>query len=122
MEPWLDESFATYFERIFYEHYYPNDLDWWWATRIDYFQPTGYINLPLYDYPGYAQYRNSVYLNGARFFEQLRIRMGDESFFTFLKDYTVTYSHQQATTDDFFEVLSLHTEQDLSPLIAIFFK
>ncbi len=121
-EPWLDESLCTYFERIFYENFYPNDLDWWWTTRILYFNPGGYINLPLYDYPGYTSYRNSVYLNGAIFIEQLRQQIGDEIFFAFLKDYTTTFSGKQVNSQDFFDLLANHTDQDLGPLLARYFS
>lgn len=108
LEPWLDESMATYFERIYLERYYPEDLDWWWATRIHYFQPEGWINLPLHEYSGYTQYRNAVYLNGALFLEQIRVAIGDEAFFAFLKDYASRFDGQQVTAQDFFLTLEAH--------------
>lgn len=108
LEPWLDESMATYFERLYLERYYPDSLDWWWSTRVQYFQPEGWINLPLYDYAGYTQYRNAVYLNGAIFLEQIRLAIGDDTFFAFLKDYASRMDGQQATAKDFFQILEAH--------------
>lgn len=121
-EPWLDEALCTYFERIFFENVYPNDLDWWWSTRILYFNPNGDIDLPLYDYSGYTAYRNSVYLNGAIFIEQLRQQIGDEAFFAFLKDYATTFSGEQVNSQDFFDLLANHTDQDLGPLLTRYFS
>lgn len=121
-ESWLDEALCTYFERLFYENVYPDDLNWWWTTRILYFAPDGYINLPIYDYQGYTNYRNSVYLNGAIFIEQLRQQIGDEAFFAFLKDYTTTFSGQQVNSHDFFDLLTKHTDEDLTSLIAQYFS
>ena len=48
MEPWLDESLATYSEALFYENYYPELVPWWWENRVDGQQPTGFVdNLSL---------------------------------------------------------------------------
>lgn len=119
-EPWLDESLCTYFERLFYEKYYPDDLEWWWSTRINYFSPSGYINQSLYEYPDYTSYRNAVYLNGAIFLEKLRENLGDEYFYQFLKQYTVQYNHHFVTSNSFLDLLSDYTDKDLSPLINMF--
>lgn len=89
MQPWLDEALCTYSERIFYEHVYPDALDWWWTYRVNYYQPKGWIDGSIYSYTSvpdaYEAYRNAVYLNGARFLEDLRKLIGDEVFFSFLK-------------------------------------
>lgn len=121
-EPWLDESLATYFERLYYEEYYPGDLAWWWATRIHYFNPTGFINRSLYDYPDYSSYRNAVYLNGALFFEELRTAMGDDAFLAFLKDYTMKYQDKVSTSKEFLTLLSSHATKDLSPVLDQFLQ
>jgi len=38
LEPWLDEAMATYTERIFYEHFHPQEVNWWQEGRIDVFE------------------------------------------------------------------------------------
>jgi hypothetical protein len=121
-EPWLDESMATYSERLFYENVYPDLLDWWWATRVNFYQPQGFINQPVNTYNGYEAYRNAVYLHGAQFFEALRKKIGDPSFFAFLKDYAARYSQRQATADGFFAVLADHTQMDLRDLMQTYFR
>jgi hypothetical protein len=122
MEPWLDEAMATYTERIFYERIYPDYLDWWWAYRVNYYQPKGWVDGTIYNTAGYRPYRDAVYLNGALFLEALRKKIGDEAFFAFLKDYATQYAHQIVTGADFFNLLKQHTNQDLTALISQYFQ
>ncbi|MEN6408462.1 MAG: M1 family aminopeptidase, partial [Anaerolineaceae bacterium] len=122
MEPWLDEALCTYSERIFIENVYPDLLSWWWSYRVNYYQPQGWINQPVYDYPGFTPYRNAVYLRGAQFLEDLRQRTGDDAFFAFLQDFVHQYEGKIATSADFFNVLSQHTSADFSDLKTKYFK
>lgn len=122
MEPWLDEALCTYQERIFYEHLHPEALDWWWAYRVNYYEPRGWVNGSIYNPEGYRAYRDAVYLNGATFLEELRNQIGDPAFFDFLQDYALQNRGTIATSERFFEILSRHTDQDLSALISKFFK
>ena len=121
IEPWLDEAMATYSEALFYENVYPDQLDWWQSIRVDFFDPQGFINLPVSSYPTYDQYRNGVYLNGALFLQALRNLVGDEAFFAFIKDYATRFAYQRVTTGDFFSLLKQHTSADLSPLLSEYF-
>jgi len=122
LEPWLDEAMSVYSERIFYEYNYPRYSDWWWGYRVDYFGPSGYIDTPIYSWGSQRTYVNGVYLNGAHFLEDLRVRMGDDDFFAFLKDYAARYSHGRATTYDFFSVVRAHTNADISDVISRYFS
>ena len=128
-EPWLDEALCTFSERLFYENVYPDllfysqpVLDWWQFYRIDYYQPSGWVNGAIYDYDSFLSYRNAVYLRGAEFLQALRQQMGDEAFFAFLQDYVVQKSYQTATAADFFAILEEHTDQDIRLLLAEYFK
>lgn len=122
MEPWLDEMMATYSERIFYEFNYPRYGDWWWQFRVDYFKPTGYVDTPIYSGGTFRAYTNAVYLRGAHFMEDLRVRMGDDNFYAFLKDYAARYSRGRVTSADFFATVRAHTTADLSDIIADYFS
>jgi aminopeptidase N len=122
LEPWLDEALCTYTERIFYEHTYPDLVDWWWYFRVDYYQPTGWVNGTIYDYGGFRPYRDAVYLNGAKFLEELRSLIGDEAFFAFLKDYAGQMAHRQATAQDFFAILKEHTTVEVGELLSTYFE
>jgi len=122
IEPWLDEAMAVYSERLFYEWNYPNYGDWWWQFRVDYFGPSGYVDTPIYSGGTFRAYTNAVYLNGAYFIEGLRVRMGDDNFYRFLKDYAARYSRGRATSFDFFAVVRQNTSADISDLINTYFQ
>ena len=122
LEPWLDEALCTYSERLFYEYTYPDALDWWWAYRIQYYEPKGWVNGSIYNPDGYRAYRDAVYLNGALFLEALRKQVGDTAFLAFLKDYARQEAHKIATTQDFFSILKAHTQEDIQPLVNQYFK
>jgi aminopeptidase N len=130
LEPWLDEAMCTYMERIFYERVYPDYppgsghplVDWWWSYRVNFYQPTGWVNGTIYDYSGFRPYRDAVYLNGAKFLEDLRNLIGDQTFFAFLQDYATRNAHRQATATDFFAILREHTPEDLSGLLSTYFQ
>ena len=122
LEPWLDESLATYSEHLFYEQLSPELVAWWWSYRVDFYQPSGTLDTRIYDAGGYRAYTDAVYLNGAHFLEDLRQRIGDEAFFAFLRDYAAQYAHRRATTADFFALLRQHTSSDYSDIIGKYFK
>ncbi len=126
LEPWLDEALCTYNELLFYEFLYPEAVQWWWDYRVDYYGPSGYINISIYNPNGsatpYLTYKNSVYLNGAHFFADLRQQIGDDNFFAFLKDYAIQMQYKNADAQHFYEILSHYSSGDLSELIKIYFK
>jgi hypothetical protein len=121
-EPWLDEALCTYSERLFYENKFPELVDWWWSFRVNYYQPTGWIDGGIYDYMGFRPYRDAVYLRGALFLEEIRIVIGDDAFFEFLKSYAQRRSYQIASSQDFFSILSEFTDADLAPILQKYFQ
>lgn len=121
MEPWLDEALSVYSERIFFEYTNPGIVDWWWQFRVNYFGPSGWVDTDIYNGGTFRGYTDAVYFNGATFLEDLRVRIGDQAFFAFLKDYAAQMSHRRATADDFFRIIRQHTTADISDLIAAYF-
>lgn len=122
LEPWLDESLSTYSELLFYQNFYPELVKWWWSTRVDYFNPAGWVNQRIYDYSGAYPYRDGVYLRGARFLEDVRKKVGDDIFLSMLKTYATKNALQLVTAQDFFNQLSVSASTDLQPLIKTYFK
>jgi hypothetical protein len=122
LEPWLDEALATYSECLYYEHYYPDLVPWWWGYRVNRFIPEGWVDSTIYDYGYFRQYVNAVYLRGALFLGQMRVKVGDETFFGALREYTAVFAGRQASTRDFFDILIKHTTVDLNPLVSVYFK
>jgi aminopeptidase N len=119
--PWMDESLATYCERLYYETYHPELVSTWWPYRMYYFDPSAKMDIPVYAGTGFQPYTNATYFVGAHFLEDLRTRIGDESFFAFLKDYSTQMDGKIATPQDFFAILRQHTNADISDLIATYF-
>jgi hypothetical protein len=122
LEPWLDETLATYSERIYYETVNPDLVSWWWSYRYFEFQQAGYVDTQIYDGGGQRPYWDKTYLSGARFVEALREKVGDEIFFAFLRDYYTQFIGKRATTADFFRVFREHSAADISDLMAEYFQ
>jgi Peptidase family M1 domain len=130
MEPWLDEALCTYMELVFYQNNYldyslPSGsslANWWWYYRVYFYDPTGSVDSSIYDFNDSRAYRNAVYLRGAIFLDELRNLVGDQAFFSFLKDYAQANAYSIATSKDFFTTLREHTSQDLYALVTAFFQ
>ncbi len=122
-QPWLDEALATYSEHVYYETASPSSVKlWWWPVRIDFYQPQGWVDIPIYAGGGFRTYTNAVYFRGAHFLDDLRTRMGDEAFFAFLQDYLAQENGRIASAADFFRILGQHTTSDISDLIRQYFQ
>jgi hypothetical protein len=122
LQPWVDESLATYSERIYYENVHPDLVSWWWTYRIDFYNPQGFVDIPIYDGQGFRPYTNAAYFQGAHFIEDLRNRIGDDAFFTFIQDYLAQGRGRIVTANDFFRILSQHTSTDYSDLVRQYFQ
>lgn len=107
LEPWLDEAWCTFSELLYYERYYPELVDWWWYYRVNYYEPIGWIDLPVYDYTGFIAYRNAVYLRGAQFLYELRAALGQEQFFEITKAYVQNQTGKIAGTAEFINAFGL---------------
>jgi len=121
-QPWLDEALATYSERVYYENIHPDLVNWWWSYRVDFFNPQGFVDIPIYDGQGFRPYTNAAYFRGAHFLEELRARIGDEAFFAFLQDYLAQGRGKIVTSKDFFRILKTHTRTDYSDIVRQYFQ
>ena len=121
LHPWMDEALAVYSEWLFYRRNYPADVPLWWGFRVNYFQPQGYVNRSIYDYSSFRPYVNATYLQGARFLEALRRRIGDQAFFAFLHAYYAQMQGRIATPEDFFRILDAHTTTRYQDIVERYF-
>lgn len=122
MEPWLDEALCTYSERLYYEHFSPQSLEWWTTYRIQYYQPRGWVDGSIYNPEGYRAYRDAIYLNGALFLDDLRSKMGNDAFLQFLHRYVEQFSYQIVLGKDFFNFLETQDSIDIRDLISRYFS
>ena len=121
LEPWLDEALSTISEVLFYEQAYPDLVGWWWENRIYFHSPQGWVNSTIYEAEGFYPYRDAVYLRGALFLGELRELLGEEGFQEFLRDYLSLFRYRQVSEEDFFNLLSQHTSDDISQLVSEYF-
>lgn len=121
MEPWLDEALSTYSERIFYENNYPANISWWWQFRVNYFNPSGYVDTNIYNGQSFRLYTNAVYFQGALFLDELRERMGYGNFSKFLQEYVKRYSYKHATAADFFALQREIVNVNITDLLNRYF-
>jgi aminopeptidase N len=80
------------------------------------------VDRSIYNYDEFRPYRDAVYLNGAKFLHNLRNLVGDEAFFSFLRDYAIQNKNRITTAADFFEILQENTDEDLDGLINDYFR
>lgn len=114
LEPWLDEALCTFSELAYYEQLHPESVNWWWAVRVDYYQPAGRLDRSIYGFTQYAdqylEYRNATYLQGAKFLSQLKSVLGEEDFYSFLHTYAELYQDEIATGTEFFALLGQYLD------------
>ncbi len=122
LAPWLDEALCTYSERLFYERYYPELVDWWWEFRVDLYAPEGWVDAAIYDFDSFRPYVNAVYLRGTQFLEAVREQVGEDVFFSTLQALIARESYDQATAEDFFQLLEANSEVDLDALRQAYFN
>jgi len=122
MEPWLDESLATFSEKLYFESLDPDSLSYWQKNRVDFFRPQGEIDTSIYESVNHNLYKQAVYFNGTQFLQDLRQRVGDDVFLAFLQDYYSRNKGGIATREDFFRILDEHTGADYSDIVHEYFK
>jgi hypothetical protein len=122
VEPWLDESLATYSELLYFENIQPELLPYWQENRVDFFRPQGRIDISIYDGLNYDSYKQAAYFNGVTFLQDLRERIGEYAFHNFLRDYYQQADGSIVSQDDFFRILNEHSRADISDIIAKYFE
>jgi hypothetical protein len=126
LEPWLDEALCTFSELVYYEQLYPQSADWWWATRVNFYEPYGRIDRPIYGFQDfvdqYLNYRNATYLQGAKFMAALKDELGDEQLYSFLREYAARYQDQIVTAEDFFLLLGEYLDLDSLTWLGDYFE
>jgi predicted metalloprotease with PDZ domain len=107
-EQWISEGFAQYFAALYAEHERGGELYLSvlrqmrkWAIDLS---PQGpvYLGYRLGHLRGEGRtFRALVYNKGAMVLHMLRRLVGDEAFFTGLRDFYATWRYDKAGTDDF---------------------
>jgi len=116
LEPWLDESFASYTEWVYCKEFFPDqatDGIWWlgydMSTSIsdyDGIAPgSAYINLSVGEMNDDYTYWYKIYAEGAHFLFLLEQELGEDVMYDFIKEYVSRCKFKNATTEDFVNTL-----------------
>jgi len=121
-EAWLDEGFATYSESIFIENsltaesgktYFVDNVQYRHDKAISEDIIDGVVVRSLNEFENWNDYGSTVYTRGAVVLNELRNKLGDETFFKIMKEYFKEYEFKIATTDDFIKVSENVSGQEL---------
>ncbi|MEO6902678.1 MAG: M1 family aminopeptidase [Bacteroidia bacterium] len=108
---WLNEGFATYFEGLTVEHYFPKDWLRWKETKINNITslPDGSVRVDDTLSRERIFYGRLTYDKGAFLLNMLRWKLGDSAFFNSLKSYLsdVALAKGYAKTPDLIRHLEL---------------
>ena len=110
-DPWMDEALTTYSSSLYYEFGHGGSqavsgLVSYWDSRYSQVRQEGkddgvaqsLAHFESLNNPGV--YSGIVYSKGGLFFKNLRQEIGDQAFFTALRNYYQQYQFQIATPDD----------------------
>jgi aminopeptidase N len=119
---WLNEGFASYAQILWSEYKYGADsadrmLRSWYAQITNPMVRMSEGQVVPGDPPQQRLFSTAVYLRGGLTLHALRLAVGDEAFFTILREYADRYLHSNATTADF---VALSEEISGAPLQDLF--
>ena len=114
---WLHEGFACYAEWLWSDHCGERSADDW-ARHYHRRLVDSPQDLVLADPGPQDMFDDRVYKRGALALHTLRRRIGDDSFFALLREWTSRYRHASVVTDDFIALAAQYTEDSLRPLWA----
>ena len=135
MQPWLDESFASYTEYVYDVGVYPDKSDnerlpitfkddssdeEWKANMTE----SGYIpiNRPYYDFDNQFVYITAVYSMGKDLLIDMEKAVGREDFYAIIREYVQENAFRNADQSDFFRVLYKYAGTDNKELNSLTFK
>ena len=127
-EPWVDEATVTYVTYMYFRANYPSVYQGLWGRALENYEQTRLtwgdraVDSSIYDFDDENHYFGIVYRKGAIFLDELRNLMGDEQFFTFLRQYINNHRYGLATAGDFLAEAQAHAPVSISDLIGRYFR
>ncbi|SEH60642.1 Peptidase family M1 [Mycolicibacterium rutilum] len=112
---WLHEGFACYAEWLWSENSGGRSADAW-AQHYHRRLAQSPQDLVLADPGPRDMFDDRVYKRGALTLHVLRRHIGDDNFFTLLREWTRRYRHSTVVTDDFTGLASHYADDSLRPL------
>lgn len=122
-DTWLNESFATYMQFIYFEHSrgadaYAQEID---GAMLEYFAEARRYKRPistkLYSDPD-AMFDSHSYPKGGVVLHTLRRMLGDEAYYKGLNHYLTKFRHQPVVSNDLRDAMTEATGVDCKPFWA----
>ncbi len=120
-ESWLDESFASYSEVIYYDEiygenignkYHKHENEDIYNERVDSLDNKSILRT-LNEFDGWSDYSLLVYTKGAILLDELKEKYGKDKFYKILNTYYNKYKLKIANTEDFIEICEEVTGDEL---------
>lgn len=116
---WINESFASYLESLWFEHHYGPDVAAWngWNEQNQWFGNERMFAYPLvtYNVDSFVQVTGNVYGKGSRILHMLRHELGDEDFFRALRHFLAKFRLQNAVSADVARAIEESTGKNVDP-------
>ncbi|MGA7732698.1 MAG: M1 family aminopeptidase [Chloroflexia bacterium] len=121
IDPWLDEAMTTYVTAEYVRANFPAVYGQSWASMTGSATTGRPVSAGVFS--GFAnenQYSAAIYDTGSVMLDRIRKAMGDEAFYTALKDYYATYKLKRATPTNLTAILQKHSKADLGSIFATY--
>lgn len=119
-DPWLDEAMTSYIVAEYIRASFPSLYERSWNSISG--SPGTSKPVSTGVYGGFAsenEYSATVYSNGVRMLQRVRIAMGDSAFYAALQEYYQRFKFKRATPNDLLGLLQAHSNADLKPIISM---
>lgn len=119
-EAWLDEGLTTFAVGVYLEKVKGKEQAEDYSTKGQYLKLDPIpINKETTEYQNTAYYM-VCYYKAQYFLYELRERMGEETFYSAIKEYYDTYAFKQATTEGFISIMESNSPVDISDLVETY--
>ena len=106
---WLNEGFATFFETVWMESYYPKDQADYntWAAAREWFALPDLYQKPIvrFDFDDSSEFDGNAYTKGGWVLYMLRHQIGDDNFWRSLKHYLEVNRGKNVVTSDLIKAI-----------------
>jgi aminopeptidase N len=114
---WLNEGFATFFETVWTESYYPKELadyDRWNSAR-NWLDETNLYSKPIvrFDFDDSSEFDGNAYIKGGWVLDMLRHQIGEDAFFRGLKHYLEVNRGKNVVSADLIKAIEESTHIDV---------
>lgn len=114
---WLNEGFATFFETVWNESYYPKELSDYnrWTEARRWFADGDLYSKPIvrFDFDDSSEFDGNAYTKGGWVLYMLRQQLGNDAFFRSLKHYLEVNRGKNVVTADLVKAIEETTHVDV---------